>query len=325
MFNVLVSGASGVVGYGVLRSLRRSTKPLRLIGTTIYTDSVAPAFCDVFEQAVPTSDPAYIDWLTATIEKHRIQFLIPGIDADVYSWVEHLQAITATGALPLLNDPALIGLCRDKWTFYERLEQFATPYAIESSLAADYDELESRFGLPFLLKPRRGFGSKGIVRVGGRAEFDRWQPAIGADLMAQPIVGTDDEEYTASAFGDGRGGFFAMMAMKRKLSSDGYTEKAEVVESEALTAAVSRLCGCFNPIGPTNFQFRNHHGVLKLLEINPRVSSSTSIRSAFGYNEAEMAIEYFLENKAPVQPLIRKGRAVRYVEDAVFYEDRPDF
>ena len=51
MKNILVSGASGIVGYGILRSLKKSGKDLRLIGTTIYDDSVAQGFCDIFEQA----------------------------------------------------------------------------------------------------------------------------------------------------------------------------------------------------------------------------------------------------------------------------------
>jgi carbamoyl-phosphate synthase large subunit len=82
---------------------------------------------------------------------------------------------------------------------------------------------------------------------------------------------------------------------------------------------VSNLCEYYTPIGPTNFQFRKHQGVLKLLEINPRISSSTSIRAAFGYNESLMAIEYYLENKKPSQPVIKQGKAVRYIEDFIFY------
>jgi carbamoyl-phosphate synthase large subunit len=59
------------------------------------------------------------------------------------------------------------------------------------------------------------------------------------------------------------------------------------------------------------------------LEINPRISSATSIRAAFGYNESLMSLEFFLEQKRPVQPRIRTGRAVRYTEDYIFY-DRAD-
>ena len=79
------------------------------------------------------------------------------------------------------------------------------------------------------------------------------------------------------------------------------------------------LCKIFKPVGPTNFQFRVHEGVYHLLEINPRFSASTSMRSAFGYNEALMAVEYYFYGKSPIQPKIRKGKAIRYIEEHIFY------
>jgi carbamoyl-phosphate synthase large subunit len=57
-----------------------------------------------------------------------------------------------------------------------------------------------------------------------------------------------------------------------------------------------------------------------LLEINPRISSSTSIRTKFGYNEALMSVDYFLNGIIPTQPKIQKGKAIRYTEDLIIYE-----
>lgn len=322
MKNVLVSGASGIVGYGILRSLKKSGKRLRLIGTTIYTDSVAQAFCDVFEQAPLTNDIGYIEWLVNIIKKHQVDIVIPGIEADMYKWVEHTSEIEKSGTKLLLNNNELIILCKDKWLFYERLNKINSPHIIETSLSSDFDELANKFGLPFLLKPRCGFGSKGIVTIDTIDIFVKHQPDMGPFLMAQPILGSEDEEFTTSAFCDGNGSFYAKMTLRRKLSKDGFTEKAEVVEMDEINNALLSLCDNFKPIGPTNFQFRKHHGVLKLLEINPRISSSTSIRTAFGYNECKMAIEYYLENRKPKQPFIKQGKAVRYTEDFIFYENR---
>lgn len=321
MKRVLVSGASGIVGYGVLRSLRHGEYPCFLVGTSIYEDSVAPAFCDVFEQALPTSAPEYLEWLLETLRRHRIDMLIPGIEIDMYHWVEHAPEILATGALPLLNDGRLISLCKDKWSFYQRLAQKGVACAIESSLEADFATLVREFGLPFLLKPRRGFGSKGIVRVASEEVFQKHRADIGPVLMAQPIVGNDEEEFTTSAFCDGRGGFFSSMTLRRKLSRDGFTDKAEVADTAEFIAALDELCDLFHPLGPTNFQFRRCADGPKLLEINPRISSSTSIRTAFGYNESVMALKYFLDQCIPVQPAIRRGRAVRYTDEHIFYED----
>lgn len=321
MKKVLVSGASGIVGYGILRSLKTYGEPLRLIGTSIYDDSVAQGFCDIFERAPCTNDTAYLEWLLGVIRKHKVDLVIPGIEIDMYKWVDYLPEIESYGATALLNSAELIRLCKDKWAFYVHLSEFGMPYVIESSLNMEFDALKSKFGLPFLLKPRCGYGSKGIVRVNGAHVFLEHQKDIGSVLMAQPLIGCDSEEYTTSVFGDGCGSFYASMTLKRKLSKDGFTDRAEVVASDEFVAPIEHLCKIFCPIGPTNFQFRKCADGIKLLEINPRISSSTSIRAAFGYNESAMAVSYFLERKTPVQPEIKRGRAVRYTEEHIFYEE----
>ncbi len=317
---ILVSGAAGIVGYGVLRSLKMSQRPMKLIGTSIYPDSVAPGFCDVFEGVPRTDAPDYLDCLLTLLRKHHVDVAIPGIDADMYKWADRLTDLESTGTKVVLNSPDLISRCSDKWTFYQRQLELMLPYAIPSYLEMDFAFLEEKCGLPFLLKPRRGFGSKGIVVVRAAEQFAGIDPATKATLMAQPIVGRDDEEFTVSAFCDGLGSYSAIMALRRTLSREGFTEKAEVVDESAFSEAVRDLCRGFSPAGPTNFQFRRTDDGLKLLEINPRISSSTSIRAAFGYNESLMSVEMAINNRMPVQPKIGRGRAVRYTEDLIFHD-----
>lgn len=318
--NILVSGASGIVGYGILRSLKKYKKDLKLISSTIYENSVAQGFSDVFEKALKTNDENYITWLITTINKHKIDFIIPSIEADLYCWTKNKEVIESTGAKILLNNIDLINLCQDKWTFYESLNASKLPYAIETTLESNFQTLVDKFGLPFLLKPRKGFASQGIVIVDSLALFLKHQSYIGEKLLVQPIVGNAAQEYTTSAFGDGKGGFGCQITLRRTLSSEGFTETAEVYESKKINKAVQDLCKHFKPIGPTNFQFRLHNDEIKLLEINPRISSSTSIRTAFGYNESLMSVDFFMNNTDIVQPIIKRGKAVRYVEDFI-YED----
>jgi carbamoyl-phosphate synthase large subunit len=320
MKTVLVSGASGIVGYGALRSLRKHDSQLRLLGTSIYPDSVAPAFCDTFVLAPRTNSSEYMDWLDATIRQHAVDLIIPGVEVDMFKWGEQRSRIEATGAIPLLNDARLIELCRDKWLFYQHLGSAQIACAIPSCLSQDFDQLQAGLGLPLLLKPRNGFGSKGIVRVHSREDFAPHAQFVGTTLMAQPIVGSDEEEYTTSAFGDGQGKIVACMTLKRRLSKDGYTEKAVVTSSDFFMPAIAELVAEFKPLGPTNFQFRKCADGVKLLEINPRVSSSTAIRTAFGYNECGMSVDFFLHGKMPVQPAIQGGSAVRYTDEYIFHE-----
>lgn len=317
---VLVSGASGIVGYGILRSLRKADADLRLVGTTIYDDSPAQAFCDIFELAPPTKDPGYASWLKETIAKHAVDLAIPGIEADLYRWLELADELAAASPVKvLMNDRSLVALCRDKWTFYQEIAKTRRPWVIDTALDADFDALCERLGLPFLLKPRQGFAAKGHVRVDSRETFAAHCDRVGPVLMAQPIIGSEHEEFSTSAFCDGCGGLHAHMTLRRKLAPEGFTDRADVVSAHDIDVAVRELCAIFKPLGPTNFQFRRHDGVVKLLEINPRISSATSIRAAFGYNESAMSVAYFLEGKAPAQPVVRTGHAVRYVEDLIFY------
>ena len=142
--------------------------------------------------------------------------------------------------------------------------------------------------------------------------------------MAQPLIGSDDDEFTVGVFGDGRGNVCASISMQRHLSKEGATANAKIVNHESLNEVVSRLCTHFKPIGPTNLQFRREGLEWKLLEINPRVSSTSSIRTAFGYNEASMCLDFYLNGLLPSQPAIKNGFATRFIEDYVVY-DRDHF
>ncbi|WP_299534774.1 ATP-grasp domain-containing protein [Ulvibacterium sp.] len=319
MANIWVTGASSLIGYGILKSIRSTKKPYRLIGTTIHKDSIAPAFTDICIKAPFSGTDGYIDWVISVIKDHNIDLVIPSFEEDVFFLTDHREQIESTGAKLVLNTQDLVCLCKDKWEFYQVLENSACPHVIPSSLSSEFRELESKFGLPLLLKPRRGNASKGIVRVLKEEDFELHKGQIGKNLMVQPLIGKDDEEFTTSAFCDGKGGYYAIITLKRELSKGGYTNLAEVVDNNQIKAAVRNICKILKPIGPTNFQFRIHNGAVYLLEINPRFSSSTSMRYAFGYNDALMSIEYFLDEKIPGQPKIRNGKAIRYIEDYIVY------
>lgn len=315
--NILVSGASGIVGYGILRSLVKNRDEYHLIGTSIYEESIAPAFCDVFELAIPTNDNNYIDWLCDIIKKHNIDMIIPSIEADMYLWNENREKILSSGAFPLLNSYDLIDLCKDKWVFYNKLVE-----SIPELLIPTTDNVLSKeFGFPCIFKPKRGFGSKGIIRVKDKEDYDIKKEKIGNDLIMQPIIGTDDDEYTVSGFFDNKHNLLEYFTLKRKLSPSGYTEIAQV-DNYDFSEILVKIAAVVKPVGPTNFQFRlDNKSQMKLLEINPRVSSSTSIRMSLGYNESDMSIKYFLEGQVPEKidkSSIQNRKAIRYIEEYIF-------
>jgi len=320
----MVTGVGAIIGYGALRSLRATGRQLRLVGTDIYADAVGQAWSDAFEQAPLTSSPQYLGWLREVIAKHAVDLIIPGIEQDVHFFSAHRTVLATLGARFVLNDEDLVEASKDKWAMHEALADVAPEIRIPTTLSGEFDRLAREFGLPFLLKPRRSYASKGIVRVGDAQTFSQHAGGLGRDLMAQKLVGDDDAEYTVSAFGDGTGAVCASISLRRRLAQDGSSAKVWVSRFDDLDAIVARLFAKFRPTGPTNLQFRKTEDGWKLLEINPRISSATSLRTAFGYNESAMCLTHFLDGGVITQPTIRQGFAARFIEDYVVY-DRDHF
>lgn len=314
---ILVSGASGIVGYGCLKSLRRSEN-YKLIGTSIYNSIVAQKFSDIFLVAPHTNSKEYLDWLTNTIRLYHVDVIIPGIEIDMYEWNKHRSELEQTGAKILLNNKDLIESCKDKWKFFLKLNEKAPELAIPTFLENGYEQIIDLVGTPFIMKPINGYGSKGVVLIHDEIEYRFYNEKSQKVNIIQKFI--QGEEYTVGTIFDNESKLHSYICMKRKLSSSGYTEEAEVVDIPNMKQCLEKLSLIFKPIGITNFQFICDEKKIRLLEINPRISSSNYIRTLFGYNECEMGVNLLLNNELPDHISIKRGKAVRYVEEVIQYD-----
>ena len=320
-YRIMVTAVGAVVGYGMVESLRKSKYDCYILGTDIFEDAVGQYFCDAFVQATPAADPHYIDFLKKTIDDYDIDLVLFGIEQELLVVARAGSQLDGYLDKLAVNPPELTEICNDKWLTYRwLLNNGLEEYAIDTAIDGSFSELSARFGNPFILKPRDGRASKGIQIVDCEEDFLFYKKKMGASFMAQHIAGTKEDEYTVGVFGDGEGGVCSEIYMRRVLSQAGATDKAVVVDIPELKEAVHALTKKARPIGPTNYQFRIEDGLVKLLEINPRVSASTSIRAKFGFNESEMCITYYLEHTLPIQNPISHGRAMRYIVDWIVPE-----
>lgn len=322
--SVLATGVGAIIGQGIVRSLRRCLPAVRVVGIDRSSRSPGPSMCDAFvaKPAVDEADPAYLEFWSGLATLERLDLVLPGLEVDVEFLDRHRDRFAALGVPVALNRPELIALCADKWALMQALPALGLP-AIPSRVDVTWDTAVAALGpAPLLLKPRRGNGSRGIVRLQDGDEFHYWS-ARTPGWMLQTLVGSDEEEYTVGVFGFGDGDALEPIVFRRRLSAAGNTQEAEVVDAPAIVAAAAILTRAFAPLGPTNYQFRLHGDTPYLLEINPRFSSSNSLRTAFGYNEAQMCVDWFLLGRRPAAPRIRRGVAWRYLEDFVVDAGRP--
>ncbi|MFW9942191.1 MAG: ATP-grasp domain-containing protein [Candidatus Thorarchaeota archaeon] len=320
-YNILVSGVGAIIGYNIIQSLRESRykNSINIIGIDIYEDAIGQIWCDKFEKGILASDEEFPYFLKNIIKKYNINLVIPGIEQDIESIVNNYDILKECNTKYVVNKHGLIDLFNDKWKTHCHLVNKKIEL-IKTYIDGDYDFLSKELGIPFLLKPRRSYASKGIFKIETIDDYNYWKSKLGENFMVQEIVGTKDSEYTIGIFGLSDGTFSNMIILQRQLAADGSTAKAKVVEDKEIYSYIEKLCKIFKPEGPTNIQVIKHNNKIYLLEVNPRFSSTTSIRQAFGYNDAEMCIEYYLENKIPTKRLIHKGEARRYIKDYIRYD-----
>lgn len=321
--NVLVTGVGAVIGYGIIDSLRKTNRDLHIIGMDIYDDAVGQYFCDTFIRAKRADSPEFINFLLDIVNRHRIDLVFFGTEPEIHKVSDSRDSLRDIAGRLVLNDRGIIDASRDKFKTYSYLCDHGID-AIASRIDGTFDSLASELGSPFLLKLRCSTGSKGMFKINDQIDYDYWRRKSGDDFMVQEIVGDDDHEYTVALFGFGNGKGLKPFILRRKLNREGSTAKAVVDNIPAIAAEVERLTRIFQPVGPTNYQFRFHQGKYLLLEVNPRISSSISIRTAFGYNEAELCIQYYVEHRDMKSPSVRGGNAVRYFSDWINYENRTD-
>lgn len=319
--NVLVTGVGAIIGYGVIKSLSKSSLHTYIVGMDIYSDAVGQYWCDKFIQAIPAKESDYINFIKRTIDEEKIDIVFFGTEQEIYRCVEAREELGDYFKKLVINKPNILELSKDKWKTHEfLLKSDLKEYAIPSVIEGEFDEIAKVWGNEFLLKPRASYASKGIHKIDNQNDFNFYKQKMGSSFMAQRLMGDSDHEYTVGVFGLGDGTYSGIITLKRKLSQEGATAKAEYYSDDVLKNAVDRLCMAFKPIGPTNFQLRLDGNNYYLLEINPRISSSTSIRMAMNYNEAEMCIKYFLFGDI-VYPQVKKGYAARFIDEVVILNE----
>jgi carbamoyl-phosphate synthase large subunit len=314
---VLVTGVGAIIGQGVVKSLRHSNLAVVVIGLDKKITPYARSLCDlcVEKPAVAEESDAYLQFWGKLIEDLQIDLVIPALEIDVFYLDKHQKQLTSTCLA--LNNSSLIRLTQDKWQMAEFLHQESIGW-IPSVLPATWQDCLSALGAPpYILKPRAGNGSRGIVQLDDLADFTYWTQKVSYSFLVQQKIGSDDAEYTAAAFGLGDGHSLAPIIFRRTLSVAGNTQYAEVCQEPGICSMITALSKLLCPIGPTNYQFRKHLGSWYLLEINPRISSSNSLRTAFGYNEAAMCIAFYLHQRRPSDVTVTEGRGWRYAEDFV--------
>jgi len=186
-------------------------------------------------------------------------------------------------------------------------------------LPTDVEQLEDfccNHAYPYIIKPRRSSGGKGLVVVHTDEELAFFSHYI-PDPVVQEMLLPDDKEYTVGVFLQTNGKPGGALALKRSLSG-GLSYRMESDQNTDACDIAIQAAKAMSSIGAVNVQMRLTSTGFKVFEINPRFSSATCVRANFGLNEPELTIRHFVLGEEISPPEIKEGICLRFWEEMYF-------
>jgi len=318
---VLVTAAGGIVGQGIMKSLRLATNSsLSPNSYRIISVDSSPLAAGLYRSDIglivpKASDPEYIDSIITHLRNYDVDALFVGSDEELMAIATAKKRIeTESPTKVLVTELDVIKIARDKWETYKFLKANNLSCA-ESCLPEKKDEFTEEFGFPLVVKPREGFGSVNFFVTKSSDEIEYALTKIqdyGWNPMLQEYLPGLDDEFTSGVTIDKNGTYTMSSIAIRKYLKGGQTYKAfiddypiaklsaeNVAEKLGLTGAVN-IQAKYVPNEVTRssqtsavFELRNlneslQNGRMKIFEINPRFSATCPLRSYAGINEPDI-------------------------------------
>lgn len=271
---VLVTGAGGPAGVAVVRRL------MALGHRVVAADADgAAAGLQLASTAVtlPRADhPRFVDALLGVVAAHGTDALISTVAEELPTLAGAVHRLEAAGLATWLPDPDAVDLCCDKAAFARRMAAAGIPHPATTADAAGLGSVPG----PWVVKPRRGRGSRGVRLLDSADEV---ATALVADpqLIAQTRL--TGREFTADALLDRAGRVLTVVPRWRTETKAGISVKGTTFDSEDVTGVVHGALAAVGLDGPANVQgFVAEDGGVVVVEINPRFSGGLPLTLAAG-------------------------------------------
>ncbi|GAB6052563.1 ATP-grasp domain-containing protein [Magnetospira thiophila] len=322
---VMVTGAGSGVGQGIVKALRLSSLPVTVISADIGPLNPGLYRADEALLIPKVEDPSAYDWFRRTLQEQKVDAVLIGSEFDLAFFSRHREELEAATGTKICASPAdSVAIADDKLLTTQFLANHALPHAraIAPADATEAKAAAREFGLPVVLKSRCGTSSRHVHVIHGPDDIDRLFDAI-PDPMLQEFagrIGNDlAHEYTCSVFALPDGRFLGPFTARRTLRG-GTSWLVEVDHFEKMYPLMFDIAACLPTVGSLNVQMRDGPEGPIPFEFNARFSGTTAVRAHFGFNEPEMYLRAWCLGETLPTPQIRKGMAMRYVEE-VFLDD----
>lgn len=290
---ILVTGMGCPLGHSIYKTARAASLPLEIVTADADARSVGLYLGEPSVLLPLARDEAFVPALIETLRERDVQALFVGTLAEMQPVSESRERIEAeSGARVLIEPPEVLRVANDKYETARMLERAGLPHA-RSALANDAPglaRLAREAGFPLFAKPAVGSASRGVAVLRDSAELDAFAGESRGSWVVQEYLGDGTREYTSGVYTGLDGRTVDVISMWRDLEF-GLSYKAEVRRFPEVDAYAERVARALGATGPCNVQsmLTDDRGPV-CFEINPRLSSTSPVRAAFGLNEVELLL-----------------------------------
>ena len=289
MINILVTGAGGGVGQGIIKSI----KLIDDLDMHVIAADMSPLASGLYGGNEAILVPAasandYFDVISDICMENNINYYFPGTDVELLKAADFASELfhkcqTETAVCP----KDVIEIADDKYSTYKFLVDngFDAPV---TSFPNDTDLNSLQY--PVIIKPRVGCRSIGVYKVNNVQDA---KTAIGS--VDGPVIQEylDGDEFTCTVVAV-KDKISDVLCLKRDLRA-GDTYRAFPEKNSVIEEYVKNLALKLGIYGSCNFQLRLDNGVPKLFEINSRFSGTTPFCAQLGFNPVEFYLKARLD------------------------------
>jgi carbamoyl-phosphate synthase large subunit len=279
---------TGGGGAGTIEAVRA----LKAQGYEVVTADATPSsagfsFADRSYVVPFGADDKFVDALREIVRREKPDFIVPLVDEEIPK-VHAFVRDEARDVRVVAPKAEFCDLVLDKWTMAQALIarglSVARTWLANDAVGATY---------PAIVKPRQGRGSRGLAFLDRPADLDAYLRAASNSaehyIVQERLTGP---EFTTSVIVGLDGKLLAVVPKeavdKRGITQVGVTRA--VPEIDELCRAISRE---LDPRGPFNVQLIfGADRVPRVIEINPRYSTTMALTLAAGVNEVDAVLRH---------------------------------
>lgn len=317
----LITGVGSVMGHSILDAL---VPTLDHTSEVYLTNSESGSAAEIwskqhlsnshFSLSPLAASDDYENFVREFVSLRQIDLVFPGTQHEL----QKLSRLRDEG-LPIASpSESIVNLCSDKLALAGFFADTGLAHPKTRSAVGFHPEK----GCRYVAKPRRGSASRGFFLV----ESGSWPSVF--EQIEQPssyIVQEflDGEEFTCSLYKDLISGEIHKLVLSRTLSPDGASISGEVVRHPAIENYLSCISDQLAEVGwdygNLNVQLRLTESGPRVLEINPRLSSTESPKAKFGFNTCKAFVDNVVLGKTCSLQVVPAGlKFRRYYQEVIF-------